>query len=112
MKRTETPSATHRLLPWPSSLSTHCPPQAARDRAGHGASRYPGTLHRGHRRAAVEHVKIGCLDVSKRLAIDVKSDFHGKASTPVQQLEPGLRLLIIATCTCRLELHQLPEGTV
>src|SRR5580693_889103 len=112
MKRTETPSATHRLMPWSNSLSTHDPPQAARDRSGHGAGRNPGALHRGHRRAAMEHIEIRRLNVAKGLAINIEGGFHGKSPALVEQRETRLRLLIIAARTLRFKPHQLPERVV
>src|SRR5580700_1699950 len=112
MKRTETPSAAHRLMPWSNSLSTHDPPQAARDGTGHGAGGDPGALHRGHGRAAMEYIEIRRLNVPQRFAINIEGGFHGKASALVQQRETRLRLLIIAAGALGLKLHQLPEGVV
>src|SRR5580658_6431068 len=102
MKRTETPSAAHRLMPWSNSLSTHDPPQATRDRAGHGAGGDPGALHRGDGRAAMEHIEIRRFNMPQRFAINVEGGFHGKASALAQQGETRLRLLIIAAGAHRL----------
>src|SRR5580698_8392952 len=112
MKRTETPSATHRLMPWSSSLSTHDPPQAARDGSGHRASGDPGALHRGHCVTAMEHVEIRCLNVPQRLAINVKCGFHSEAPALIEQRQARLRIVIKAAGALRLELHQLPESVV